>query len=218
VGHADIDREFAPSENKYLILHEAGNAKTFDDVVTFIQQRSDSNLPLKDQLHAMWLFMETPRMGGRILQPGDETLFHLAHATGTPIVIVLTKYDRLVRTKEAELQEENDSLSGDVLRERGKEEARKAFDRYIRSLERTLRDMNTPKPPHVNVSIQPGYEAGISSLVQVTGDVVSDKLKLLWAIAQPETRSRQFKMNASIDIAISTMGCWYLKLHFSVSH
>jgi len=69
-----------------------------------------------------------------------------------PVVIVFTKYDRLVRTKREELQEEDGSLSEDALRERSKEKARRAFDRCIRSLERTLRDTNTPKPNHVKVS------------------------------------------------------------------
>jgi hypothetical protein len=69
-----------------------------------------------------------------------------------PVVIVFTKYDALVRTKEYEMQEEDDSLSEDVLRQRSKEEARKTFDECIQSLERILRDTNTPKPHHVNVS------------------------------------------------------------------
>jgi hypothetical protein len=58
-GHAEIDNEFMSSENNYFILHdskgfEAGNTQTFNDVDRFIRQRCDSNLPLKDQLHAMW--------------------------------------------------------------------------------------------------------------------------------------------------------------------
>ena len=74
-----------------------------------------------------------------------------------PVVIVLTKYDRLVKTKRVELQEDDDSLSEDVLRERSKEEAQKVLDMCTESLERTLRDMETPefqtlKPRHVNVS------------------------------------------------------------------
>ena len=76
-----------------------------------------------------------------------------------PVVIVFTKYDRLVKTKRIELQEDNDSLSEDVLRERSKEEAGKVLDMCIKSLEGTLRDMDTresqmpmPRPHHVNVS------------------------------------------------------------------
>ena len=116
--------------------------------------------------------METPRAGGRVLETGDERLLRLAHDTrsaflattppmfltrgglvsmeSAPVVIVFTKYDRLVRTKRAELQEENHGLSEDVLRERSEEEARKAFDKSIQLLERTLRDTNTLH--HVNVS------------------------------------------------------------------
>ena len=69
-----------------------------------------------------------------------------------PVVIVFTKYDRLVRTKRAELQEENHGLSEDVLRERSEEKAQRVFDKCIRSLERILRDTNTPKLHHVKVS------------------------------------------------------------------
>ena len=69
-----------------------------------------------------------------------------------PVVIVFTKYDRLVRTKREELREEDSSLGGEVLRELSKEKAQRAFDKCIRSLERTLRDTNMPKPHHVKVS------------------------------------------------------------------
>jgi len=76
-----------------------------------------------------------------------------------PVVIVFTKYDKLVRTKRAELQEDGhgDSLSEDSLHEKSKDEAEKALAVCIQSLERTLRDMKmpeseTPKPHHVNVS------------------------------------------------------------------
>jgi hypothetical protein len=58
-GDAEIDKEFISPENNYVVLHdsralEAGNTKAFDEVNRFIRQRSDSNLPLKDQLHAVW--------------------------------------------------------------------------------------------------------------------------------------------------------------------
>jgi hypothetical protein len=76
----------------------------------------------------------------------------LVFMESAPVVIVFTKYDQLVRTKREELQEENNGLSEGVLRERSEEEARKAFDKCIQSLERTLCDTNTPKPHHVNVS------------------------------------------------------------------
>jgi len=118
--------------------------------------------------------METAITGGRLLQTGDENLLRLAHDTGSaflattpamfltycglvfmesaPVVIVLTEYDRLVRAKASKLQEDDPSVREDALRERSREEARRAFDTCIRSLEHTLRNTNTPKPPHVSIS------------------------------------------------------------------
>jgi len=126
------------------------------------------------ELTAIRLCTETPTAGARIFETGDENLLRLAHETGSallatktsmllthgglvfmesaPVVIVFTKYDGLVRTKEAVLKEENDTLSDDVRREQGKEEAQKAFDECIQSLEHTLRNTNTPTPRHVKVS------------------------------------------------------------------
>jgi len=133
-----------------------------------------------------------------------------------PVVIVFTKYDKLVRTKRAELQEygDGDSLSEDALHEKSREESQKALDICIQSLERTLRSMETPKSQtpklhYVNVSgmnfpwficsvliclpDRRGYEDTILSLVQVTCDLVSDMLKLI-----PPFLGRQVKINASV--------------------
>jgi len=133
-----------------------------------------------------------------------------------PVVIVFTKYDKLVRTKRAELQEDGDgdSLSEDALDEKSREESQKALDICIQSLERTLRSMETPKSQtpklhYVNVSRinfpwficsvliclpdKWGYEDTISSLVQVTCDLVSDMLKFI-----PPFLGQQVKINASV--------------------
>ncbi|KAF8260580.1 hypothetical protein EI94DRAFT_1480278, partial [Lactarius quietus] len=71
------------------------------------------------------LCTETPTAGGRVFETGDEKLLQFAHkyqgvfstshlitlqstcdCRSVPIVIVFTQYDRLVRTKGAELREE----------------------------------------------------------------------------------------------------------------
>jgi hypothetical protein len=119
-----------------------------------------------------------PRASGHIIEKGDEDLLRLARDTGSaflattlaiilthggfgfiepaPVVIVLTKYDRLVKTKKAELQEGETSLSKEDLRKQSEMKAQEALDECIRSLEVTLRGMDTrdsqtPKPRHVNV-------------------------------------------------------------------
>jgi hypothetical protein len=58
-GDADIGKGFTSPENNYIVLHdskgfEIANAETFNGVIKFIRARRDSNLPLKDQLHAVW--------------------------------------------------------------------------------------------------------------------------------------------------------------------
>ena len=119
-----------------------------------------------------------------------------------PVVIVFTKYDKLVRTKRDELQEENPGMDSNVLEWRSKVEVGNALDECVRCLKRTLHGVE-PMVPHVNVSginppslligvdtslDRPGYEAHMSSLVEVTRDLVRDMLQndasVMWAIAQ----------------------------------
>jgi hypothetical protein len=54
-----------------------------------------------------------------------------------PIVLVFTKYDRLVRTKKAELKEDNEDMGVDMsqaeLKKRSSEAAEKALESYVSS-------------------------------------------------------------------------------------
>jgi len=58
-GEASIDKEYTSKENPFFVLHdskgfEPGDNGTFGIVSKFIQQRRNPDLPLKDQLHAVW--------------------------------------------------------------------------------------------------------------------------------------------------------------------
>ena len=114
---------------------------------------------------------ETPRAGGRVFETGDEKLLKLARTTesaflttttvvllrhdgfifteSAPIVVVFTKYDRLVRTKKAELKEDEEDLSPDELDRKSREEAKKALDSFTNSdsVKRAMGDTR-----HVKVS------------------------------------------------------------------
>jgi hypothetical protein len=73
------------------------------------------------------------------------------------VVIVFTKYDLLVRKKKIGLQEGNESLSEEDLREQSEKEAQEVLDKCIQFLEGILSRMytqesRTPKPRHVIVS------------------------------------------------------------------
>jgi len=64
-------------------------------------------------------------------------------------VVVFTKYDRLVRTKRAELREDYEHMSADELDRRSREEAKNALDSFTNSdsVKRAMGDTR-----HVKVS------------------------------------------------------------------
>jgi hypothetical protein len=66
-----------------------------------------------------------------------------------PIVIVFTKYDRLVRTKKAELREDDENMNPEELDRRSREEAKHALDSFTnaQSVKRAMGDTG-----HVKVS------------------------------------------------------------------
>jgi hypothetical protein len=58
-GESDIHQQIISEENPFFILHdskgfEPGDTATFDIVRQFVLERRNENLPLKDQLHAVW--------------------------------------------------------------------------------------------------------------------------------------------------------------------
>ena len=71
-----------------------------------------------------------------------------------PIVVVFTKYDRLVWSKKKELEEDNVNLGPEDLNQRGEEEAKKVLDTCIESVENALRRLGLKEQTirHANVS------------------------------------------------------------------
>ena len=67
-------------------------------------------------------------------------------------MIVFTQYDRLLRTKKFELEEEDDSLDPEALAQRSEEEAQKALDVCVQFLKDAMKRMDIPMAPFVNVS------------------------------------------------------------------
>ncbi|KAH8998269.1 hypothetical protein EDB86DRAFT_2912058 [Lactarius hatsudake] len=192
-GESDIQQEFGSPENQYFVLHdsngfEPGDLSNFDIVRTFVEQRSLEHLPLKDRIHGLWLCVETPTAGGRVFEKGDEYLLKFAHDIQIPVVLVFTQYDRLVRSKKAELQEEHENLDEVFLRDQSEKDARDAFNKCLQSLQRALDRMNIPMPHCARVSVRKGYEESISALVEGTRDVVKERLRggawIMWSIAQ----------------------------------
>ncbi|KAH9038296.1 hypothetical protein EDB84DRAFT_1479590 [Lactarius hengduanensis] len=207
-GESDIQQEFGSPENQYFVLHdsngfEPGDLSNFEIVRTFIMQRSLEHLPLKDRIHGLWLCVETPTAGGRVFEKGDEYLLKFAHDIQIPVVLVFTQYDRLVRSKKAELQEEHENLDEKILRDQSEKDARDAFNKCLQSLQRTLDRMNIPMPHCARVSVRKGYQESLSALVEGTRDVVKERLRgdawIMWSIAQRASPS--VKMEACLSVS-----------------
>ncbi|THU87516.1 hypothetical protein K435DRAFT_842508 [Dendrothele bispora CBS 962.96] len=111
-GAADINREYTSLSNPRFILHdsqgfEAGSAVNWETVQAFIKAKRKEK-ELKNRLHAIWLCLETPRTGSRLLETGDQNLLRTAQELQIPVIVVFTKYDFLFNEKYKELQEEDE--------------------------------------------------------------------------------------------------------------
>ncbi|KAI0246579.1 hypothetical protein BJV78DRAFT_1286286 [Lactifluus subvellereus] len=211
-GEADIQQEFTSQDNPYFVLHdskgfETGDLATFETVRQFIVGRSNEELELKEQLHALWLCTETPTAGGRVFEAGDEKLLQFLHGfrSQIPVVIVFTQYDKLVRTKEAELLEDDEGIDSAALKRKSEKEAGKAFEICVQSLQRTMDRLKIPMPYYVKVSVRPHYQEDVSALVEVTRSIVEERLNeeawIMWAIAQ--RASLPVKINACVTKGMS---------------
>lgn len=69
-------------------------------------------------------------------------------------MIVFTQYDRLLRTKKFELEEDNedDSLDPMALAQRSEEQAQEALTACVKSLKNAMKRLEIPMAPYVNVS------------------------------------------------------------------
>ncbi|KAG2072221.1 hypothetical protein BDR04DRAFT_1013812, partial [Suillus decipiens] len=80
-GEASIDHEFTSPQNDKFVLHDSqgfepgdeGNLKIVRD---FINRRRNMSTP-EHQLHAIWLCIEIPRAGARLLETGTEEFLTL---------------------------------------------------------------------------------------------------------------------------------------------
>lgn len=186
-GKADIEREYSnSSENPRFVAHdsmgfEAGSDCDWTRVEDFIKFRQEQALP--ERIHVIWLCIETPLKGSRLLQEGDDKVLQKAKAINIPIIIVFTKYDRLI----AEYY-----IGGDknLPPEKRDAEAKEKASERLKVIEREISER------HPSVSISECGNATSSEtlgkellikLTTVTRQKLQDvevKLQVLWVAAQ----------------------------------
>ncbi|KAF8447438.1 hypothetical protein L210DRAFT_3641382 [Boletus edulis BED1] len=225
-GIADIDREFISSTNKRFVVHDSlgfesgdeGNMKIVKDFVA----RRNAMPELKDQLHAIWLCLETPYAGGRLLDGGVEGFLERRQEIlgQIPLVVVLTKVDQL----DFEL-EVNPPVNEDVEQYKSK---------YLnKHCTWPLHKAAGSDVTHVIVSVQDGYSESLSGLVRATLEnmakyhvheaprvvasiaqrvSIREKIELSMAIGKKSTSTP----NRSFDFPIAFTDYWEMLLKSAV--
>ncbi|KAI9449682.1 hypothetical protein BJY52DRAFT_1306519 [Lactarius psammicola] len=92
VGKANIAYAYTSSSNPRF---EPASLEKWEVVEGFIRDKCDERLEIKDRLHAIWLCIETPCTGSRLMQTADEQVLALATKLKVAVIVVFTKYDIL---------------------------------------------------------------------------------------------------------------------------
>ncbi|KAG6811662.1 hypothetical protein H0H92_006375 [Tricholoma furcatifolium] len=202
-GEADIYREYMSRQvNRRFVLHDSrgfehGSNDNFTKVENFLQLRQQGALP--ERIHAIWLCIETPLTGSRLLQTGDDELLKLAKKLNIPIIAVFTKYDDLV--KQFLREETATSRTREEKLLNAEQKASESFSRSVKQLDSQTMSLAELSIPSVKVSVEPEFnkDLHILNLTNVTRERlqdIEDELKVLWVAAQ-QVNARQ-KVDVSI--------------------
>ncbi|KAJ7027080.1 hypothetical protein C8F04DRAFT_95088 [Mycena alexandri] len=101
-GVSDINNAIESPQNPRFVLHdsmgfEPGETENLRSVEDFLKARSGEAVPLKHQVHIIWLCIRVPDSGSRVFETGDEELLTLAFKLNVPVVVIFTQYDVLLK-------------------------------------------------------------------------------------------------------------------------
>lgn len=192
-GDADIEREYTSPENPRFILHdskgfEVGTEVNWDTVRKFLENRRKKDLP--ERIHAIWLCIETPRNGGRLLQTGDERLLELAKEFDIPLIAVFTKYDRLV-------------IQFLIQDSQPRDDAERNASGFFDCSVKELQEKSPTNLPIACVKVSTTDINLRKTLIDLTNETrnrlheVEDKLRVLWVTAQ------QVNAQQKVEVSIS---------------
>jgi GTPase SAR1 family protein len=205
-GEASIDHEFTSPQNNRFILHdskgfEPGESNNLKVVLDFID-RQRAMPYLKDKLHAIWLCVEIPRAGERLLEIGVEQ-FLTSKCKGElgniPIVVVFTKYDTLLDRVERTLDKSSlKGLSKEAIEELTKKSAQDEIQEVcIIPLERFVGS----HIPQVTVSTSGNHEDTLVYLFQTTEVLICKHIETAPVLKSYQGTHPGLKMVASIQVA-----------------
>jgi hypothetical protein len=206
-GEVTIDQELISPQNNKFILHdskgfEPGEEDNLEIVRGFINRRRE--MPgLKDQLHAVWLCFEIPCTGGRLLETGVEqflTSKREGELGDIPIVVVFTKYDKLLVQVERTMNKSSfKGLSEAAIQDLVKKGAEDKLQEVCVAPLETFTEFSIP---HVTVSTNKNHKETLARLIQTTEKLVCEHVgidaSVMTSIAQRVDPGLNIK--ASIEV------------------
>jgi len=176
-GQANVDQEYAARNNDRFVVHdscgfEAADHHNLEAACNFIAGRRCMR-DLKDQLHAVWLCLEIPFAGGRLIEAGVEKFLKTKEKIlgNIPLIVVFTKLDLLENMLSADALVEDKSLDENTL----KKLKQKSLEESCLAPVRTA--TGNEYFPYVTVSTDKGYEGNCAALVEDTTRIIQKYIK-----------------------------------------
>ncbi|KAE9389866.1 hypothetical protein BT96DRAFT_1024864 [Gymnopus androsaceus JB14] len=173
-GVSNIEEEIKSNQNDRFVAHdsegyEPGEESKFEALQRFIEKRR-SEVKLANKVHVIWLCIAIPHAGGRVLETGTEVLLKTL-PRDIALIVVFTKYDRLVLSKEEGILEADPDLENDEekLIQRCQGHGESDFKILcMDTLERFTSKSNISMPVAIKVSSESQYEGTLSELLRIT--------------------------------------------------
>ncbi|KAH8994195.1 hypothetical protein EDB92DRAFT_1944025 [Lactarius akahatsu] len=109
-GKTDINVEFHPEDNRYLIIHECsvlesqpGDSQNLQTIRDFVSHRTDASRSPSEWLHAVWICVPASDAITGSFGEGVEDILNMRTV---PVILVLTKFDMIVREICGDVQED----------------------------------------------------------------------------------------------------------------
>ncbi|KAF9460943.1 hypothetical protein BDZ94DRAFT_862602 [Collybia nuda] len=141
-GVAEINHEISSSGGKpQFLLHDSLGFEYCEDntveiVQKFLRRRSQEPL-IKDRVHAIWLCISIPIANGRLIETSVEEFLKQdvqKELEQIPIIVVLTKYDRLVAAERLAMKHNGQETSFELAEKRAQQRLQKECVKPLENL------------------------------------------------------------------------------------
>ncbi|KAG1805275.1 hypothetical protein EV424DRAFT_1544433 [Suillus variegatus] len=175
---ASIDHEFISPQNDNFVLHSSKGFGLRDNLET-IRDFIDRRRNMSPELHAIWLCLETPLTGKCLLDMRTKEFLTLKCSGilgNVPVIVVLTKYDRLVDRIQLTLDKTSlEGLSDEAIQELAKVKAEVELQDICIG---PLKKIAGPNIPHAAISTNEDYKKTLTHLHSASEAAVMTSIRI----------------------------------------